>query len=160
MRRFRILTQFGVIMIISLGLMLTAFVKVSDAGSKKAILVNVNEQVLYAVDDYKIAYEFDVVTGRPGKETTAGKFTVFKKIEDYTSKKYKVEMPYTMFFSKDGKAVHGTKWATLRSYLHVYITESVGSMGCVGLTEDDARTLFEWAPVGTSVVIIEEATEE
>lgn len=160
MRRFQILMQFGVIMIVSLGLMLTAFVEDSDAGPKKAILVNVHDQVLYAVDDFKIVYEYDVITGRPGKETTAGKFTVFKKIEDYTSKKYKAEMPYTMFFSKDGKAVHGTKWATLRSYLHAYITESVGSMGCVGLTEDDARTLFDWTPVGTPVVILDEATED
>jgi len=140
--------------------MLIAFVEDSDAGLKKAILVNVHDQVLYAVDDFKIVYEFDVITGRCGKETTAGKFTVFKKIEDYTSKKYKVEMPYTMFFSKDGKAVHGTKWATLRSYLHAYLTESVGSMGCVGLTEDDARTLFEWTPVGRPVVILDEAIEE
>ena len=147
-------------MLVSLGLMLMAFVEDSDAGPKKALLVNVHDQVLYAVDDFKIVYEFDVITGRPGKETTAGKFTVFKKIEDYTSKKYKVEMPYTMFFSKDGKAVHGTKWATLRSYLHAYLTESVGSMGCVGLTEDDARTLFEWTPVGTPVVILDEAIEE
>ena len=113
--------------------MLTAFVEDSDAGPKKAILVNVHDQVLYAVDDFKIVYEFDVITGRPGKETTAGKFTVFKKIEDYTSKKYKAPMPYTMFFSKDGKAVHGTKWATLRSYLHAYLTESVGSMGFAAL---------------------------
>ena len=140
--------------------MLTAFVEDSDAGLKKAILVNVHDQVLYAVDDFKIVYEFDVITVRCSKETTAGKFTVFKKIEDYTSKKYKVEMPYTMFFSKDGKAVHGTKWATLRSYLHAYITESVGSMGCVGLTEDDARTLFGWTPVCTPVVILDEATED
>ena len=160
MRRFYTLMQFGIFMLVSLGLMLMAFVEDSDAGPKKALLVNVHDQVLYAVDDFKIVYEFDVITGRPGKETTAGKFTVFKKIEDYTSKKYKVEMPYTMFFSKDGKAVHGTKWATLRSYLHAYLTESVGSMGCVGLTEDDARTLFEWTPVGTPVVILDEAIEE
>ena len=160
MRRFYTLMQFGIFMLVSLGLMLMAFVEDSDAGPKKALLVNVHDQVLYAVDDFKIVYEFDVITGRPGKETTAGKFTVFKKIEDYTSKKYKVEMPYTMFFSKDGKAVHGTKWATLRSYLHAYITESVGSMGCVGLTEDDARTLFDWTPVGTPVVILDEATED
>lgn len=160
MKRFRTLVQLGVVMIVSLGLMLAAFVEDSHAGPKKALLVNVHDQVLYAVDDFKIVYEFDVITGRPGKETTAGKFTVFKKFEDYTSKTYKVEMPYTMFFSKDGKAVHGTKWATLRSYLHAYITESVGSMGCVGLTEDDARTLFGWTPVGTPVVILDEATED
>jgi lipoprotein-anchoring transpeptidase ErfK/SrfK len=140
--------------------MLTAFAKDSEAGPRKVILVNVEQQVLYALDDFKIVYEFDVVTGRPGKETTTGKFTVTRKIEDYTSKKYKVPMPYTMFFSKDGKAIHGTKWATLRSYVHAYITESVGSMGCVGLTEDDARALFEWTPVGTPIAILDEATEE
>ena len=160
MKPLRTGVLFGIILAVSLGLMLTAFVEVSSAGQRKAILVNVDQQVLYAVDNYKIVYEFDVITGQPGKETEAGKFSIFKKIEDYTSKKYKAPMPYSMFFSKDGKAIHGTKWATLRSYLHAYVTESVGSMGCVGLTEDDARTLFEWASVGTAIVILDEATEE
>ena len=160
MKRSHTGVLFSTIVAVSLGLMLTAFVEDSNAGPRKAILVNVDQQVLYAVDNYKIIYEFDVITGQPGKETEAGKFSIFKKIEDYTSKKYKAPMPYTMFFSKDGKAVHGTKWATLRSYLHAYVTESVGSMGCVGLTEDDARTLFEWAPIGTAIVILDEATEE
>ena len=160
MKPLRTGVLFGIILAVSLGLMLTAFVEVSSAGQRKAILVNVDQQVLYAVDNYKIVYEFDVITGQPGKETEAGKFSIFKKIEDYTSKKYKAPMPYSMFFSKDGKAIHGTKWATLRSYLHAYVTESVGSMGCVGLTEDDARTLFEWASVGTAIVILDEATED
>jgi lipoprotein-anchoring transpeptidase ErfK/SrfK len=159
MKRSRTFVLSGAILIVCLGLMFTTFVEDSHAGPK-AILVNVNDQTLYAVDNYKIVYEFDVITGQPGKETTAGKFTIFKKIKDYTSKTYKAPMPYTMFFSKDGKAVHGTKWATLRSYLHVYITESVGSMGCVGLTEGNAKTLFGWAPVGTPVVILDEATED
>ena len=160
MKRFHTDVRLGAIIIVCLGLILTAFVEDSNAGPRKVILVNVEQQVLYAVDDYKIIYEFDVITGQPGKETTTGKFKVTRKIKDYTSKKYKAEMPYTMFFSKDGKAIHGTKWATLRSYLHAYVTESVGSMGCVGLTEDDARMLFEWAPVGTTIAILDEATEE
>ena len=160
MKRFHTDVRLGAIIIVCLGLILTAFVEDSNAGPRKVILVNVEQQVLYAVDDYKIIYEFDVITGQPGKETTTGKFKVTRKIKDYTSKKYKAEMPYTMFFSKVGKAIHGTKWATLRSYLHAYVTESVGSMGCVGLTEDNARTLFEWAPVGTTIAILDEATEE
>jgi lipoprotein-anchoring transpeptidase ErfK/SrfK len=68
-------------------------------------------------------------------------------------------MPYTMFFTKDGKAIHGTQMATLRSYLHSYLTESVGSMGCVGLTDDNALALFEWALVGTPVIVIAEETK-
>jgi lipoprotein-anchoring transpeptidase ErfK/SrfK len=69
-------------------------------------------------------------------------------------------MPYTMFFTKDGKAIHGTSWATLRSYVHTYVTESVGSQGCVGLTDEDAARLFQWAPVGTAVVVLTEEEGE
>ena len=69
-------------------------------------------------------------------------------------------MPYTMFFTDDGKAIHGTQMATLRSYLHAYLAESVGSEGCVGLTDDNALALFEWAPVGTPVVVIAEEKEK
>ena len=37
-----------------------------------------------------------------------------------------------------------------------YLTESVGSKGCIGLTDDNAKALFDWAPVGTLVVVISE----
>ena len=160
MRRLSTGMIFQIMIFSSLILGLTVFAENSHAEPRKVIIVNVEQQVLYAVDDYKIIYEFDVVTGRPEKETTSGKFKITKKIKDYTSKKYKAPMPYTMFFSEDGKAIHGTKWATLRSFLHVSVTESVGSMGCVGLTEDNAKTLFDWAPVGTTIAILDEATEE
>ncbi len=41
-----------------------------------------------------------------------------------------------------------------------YVLENVGSMGCVGLTTEDARTMFEWAPKGTRIVVLQEETEE
>ena len=69
-------------------------------------------------------------------------------------------MPYSMFFSKDGKAIHGTQWVTVRSYLHAYVTESVGSHGCVGLSREDAKILFDWAPVGTPIEVVEEKMVE
>lgn len=125
-----------------------------EAGTKKEILVYIDQQILVAMENGKEVYSFDVVTGREGKETTAGKYKIFKKHEKYTSKKYGSEMPYTMFFSKDGKAIHGTQMATLRSYLHSYLTESVGSQGCIGLTDDNAKAMFDWAPVGTPVIVI------
>ena len=125
-----------------------------EAGAKKEILVYIDEQVLVAMENGEEVYTFDIVTGREGKETTAGSYKIFKKHEKYTSKKYGSEMPYTMFFSKDGKAIHGTSMATLRSYFYIYITESVGSHGCIGLTDDNAKAMFEWAPVGTPVVVV------
>jgi lipoprotein-anchoring transpeptidase ErfK/SrfK len=124
--------------------------------ANKEIHVYIEEQVLIAYENGEEVYSFDIVTGRDGKETTAGKYKVFRKHENYTSKTYGSEMPYTMFFTEDGKAIHGTQMATLRSYLHSYLTESVGSQGCIGLTDDNARALFEWAPMGTPVVVMTE----
>jgi len=129
----------------------------AESAGKKEIQVFIEEQVLRALEDGKEVYSFDIVTGQDGKETTAGRYQVFRKHEKYTSKTYGSEMPYTMFFTQDGKAIHGTQMATLRSYLHSYLTESVGSEGCVGLTDDNAKALFEWAPMGTPVVVVSES---
>jgi lipoprotein-anchoring transpeptidase ErfK/SrfK len=127
-----------------------------EVAPKKEIRVFIEQQALVALENGKEVYSFDIVTGRDGKETTAGRYRVFRKHEKYTSKTYGSEMPYTMFFTKDGKAIHGTQMATLRSYLHSYLTESVGSEGCIGLTDDNAKALFDWAPVGTLVVVMSE----
>jgi len=126
------------------------------AAAGKEIHVFIEKQVLVALENGEEVYSFDIVTGRDGKETTAGRYSVFRKHEKYTSKTYGSEMPYTMFFTQDGKAIHGTQMATLRSYLHSYLTESVGSQGCVGLTDDHAKALFDWAPVGTPVIVVNE----
>jgi lipoprotein-anchoring transpeptidase ErfK/SrfK len=126
----------------------------AEPRTKKEIHVDIERQILIAIENGNEVYTFDVVTGRDGKETTAGRYSIFRKEKKYTSKTYGSEMPYTMFFSSDGKAIHGTLMPSLRSYLHAYLTESVGSQGCVGLTDDDAKALFEWAPLGTPVVII------
>ena len=134
--------------------------KPAAGGRLKVIYVVTEDQRLFAWEGNELVFEFDVVTGRPGKETQPGVFNIFRKHEDYTSKTYGAEMPYTMFFTEDGKAIHGTGWATLRSYIHAYLTEHVGSMGCVGLTEENAERIFAWAPVGTRIVVVEEETEE
>lgn len=144
----RILT--GLLLLIALS------VSAEEAASEKQIHIYLERQILIAVENGEEIYNFDIVTGRDGKETTAGSYAIFRKHEKYVSNSYGSEMPYAMFFTEDGKAIHGTQMATLRSYLHKYITESVGSQGCVGLTDDNAQALFEWAPMGTPVIVITE----
>lgn len=135
-------------------LTVTSFLYAAEPRAEKEIHVNIEKQILIAFENGSEVYTFDVITGKDGKETTAGRYSIFRKEEKYISKTYGSEMPYTMFFTSDGKAIHGTHMSSLRSYLHAYLTESVGSQGCVGLTDDDAKALFEWAPLGTLVVII------
>lgn len=128
--------------------------------AEKVIVVNTGEQKLYAWEGGELVHEFHVVSGRPGKETTAGRFETLRKYEDYTSKSYGAEMPFAMFFTYDGKAIHGTRLALARSFVHTYLTESVGSHGCVGLAEEEAALLFEWAPLGTRVDVIDEGMDD
>ncbi len=156
MKNFKHSLAHNVFLAAIIGLLLIAATNAwsGETEAKKEILVFIDEQILVAMENGEEIYSFDIVTGREGKETTAGVYKIFKKHEKYTSKKYGSEMPYTMFFSKDGKAIHGTQMATLRSYLHSYLTESVGSQGCIGLTDDNAKAMFEWAPVGTPVVVV------
>jgi lipoprotein-anchoring transpeptidase ErfK/SrfK len=125
-----------------------------EAPGKKQIRVYIDRQVLDALEGEKKVYSFDVVTGRDGQETEAGNCKIYKKHKKYSSKAYGSEMPYTMFFTKDGKAIHGTLAPNLRSYVHTFVTDSVGSHGCVGLSDDAAKLMFDWAPVGTPVVVI------
>jgi hypothetical protein len=106
----------GLVLIIAAG---TAWS--DDAPTTKEIRVFIERQVLSAFENDEEIYSFDIVTGRDGKETTAGRYQIFRKHEKYTSKSYGSEMPYTMFFTEDGKAIHGTQMATLRSYLHSYL---------------------------------------
>ena len=125
-----------------------------ETAKQKQIRVYIDRQILLALEGEKRVYTFDVVTGKEGKETEAGNYKIFKKHQKYVSKTYGAEMPYTMFFTPDGKAIHGTPAPNLRSYLQSYVTESVGTMGCVGLSDDAAKVLFDWAPEGTPIVVI------
>lgn len=152
----RLIKKICCLALVGLHLVIAPGVWANEDPASKEIRVFIERQVLIALEDGKEIYNFDIVTGRDGKETAAGSYSISRKYEKYTSKTYGSEMPYTMFFTEDGKAIHGTQMATLRSYLHSYLDESVGSEGCVGLTDDNALALFEWAPVGTPVVVIAE----
>ena len=126
----------------------------------KLISVDLENQKLFAWEGEDLVHEFHAVTGKCGKETEPGTYKVEWKSEDYVSKTYGSPMPYAMFFSADGKAIHGTEWATVRSFVHAYVSGEVGSQGCVGLAEENAKTMFEWAPVGTPIVVMENHPDE
>jgi len=123
--------------------------------AKKRIVVNLDRQVIELFHGAEVIAVMDCITGRSGKETKPGIYHILRKERDYTSKKYNAPMPFSLFFDNDGKAIHGTQYATLRSYLQAYITGSVGSHGCVGLTLSDAERVYSWARERTVVEVVE-----
>jgi lipoprotein-anchoring transpeptidase ErfK/SrfK len=123
------------------------------------IVVSLSHRTLSAYAGTVLAYEFHCVIGREGHETVAGKFHILRKEEMHHSHAYgNAPMPYSMFFSSDGKAIHGTPAAGIRSFAGSLglggIIPDVGSHGCVGLDDEDAKTLYAKTPVNTLVVIV------
>ena len=80
-------------------------------------------------------YEWPVSTGGKGYDTPSGAFKPFRMEIDHTSDEYdNAPMPYSMFFTQTGVAVHGTYEA--RNLGHAV------SHGCVRLSVKNAATLW------------------
>jgi L,D-transpeptidase catalytic domain len=79
---------------------------------------------------------------------------VQRKEHPYRSKKYDVDMNFAMFFTSDGKAIHqyhGFAGLDAVRFMRHNVTDWFGSHGCVRLEESNARSLYNWASLGTQI---------
>lgn len=119
----------------------------------KRIMVDLVQQIVEAFDGTERIHRFECVSGDEAHPTDKGMFSVMRKMHPYTSHTYHVPMNYAMFFTLDGKALHqyhGPGFEIVRE-LKMEVTGWFGSHGCVRLQEEDAKSLYEWAAVGTTV---------
>ena len=84
-----------------------------------------------------------VVYGAETMKSPIGDFPILSKRRDYHSRAYDAPMPYSLFITKDGVALHGCPMSRRRA-----------THGCIGLPEEFAARLFETAKVGDEVRII------
>jgi lipoprotein-anchoring transpeptidase ErfK/SrfK len=82
----------------------------------------------------------DVMTGDDQDPTPRGTFRVQWKAEQYTSRQYLTQMPYSVFFADGGIAFHEGRQDTY-------------SGGCVKLEHDDAVAWFRFLQVGDQVQV-------
>jgi L,D-transpeptidase catalytic domain len=82
----------------------------------------------------------DVMTGDEQDPTPVGVFHVQWKAQEYTSRQYLTQMPYSVFFADGGIAFHEGRQDTY-------------SGGCVKLTPDDAVAWFDFLQVGDEVQV-------
>lgn len=85
-----------------------------------------------------------IVYGSPDKKTPIGTFPIRRKYRDYHSRTYDAPMPFSMFITNDGVALHGSRMVPIRA-----------THGCVGLPNEFAEKLFEQAETGDLVSIVE-----
>jgi hypothetical protein len=77
-----------------------------------------------------------ISSGRPGYETPSGRYSVMRMEAEHFSDEYEqAPMPYAIFFSPRGFAIHGTSERGLGR---------PASHGCVRLSVVNAQKLFAW----------------
>ncbi len=120
----------------------------------KAVLVDLSEQKLsYYQDGFRVATH-QVSTGTWGYPTPIGEFAVINKIPRAYSKKYGLYMPWWMAFA--GKGAYGLhelpEWPNGYKEGANHLGTPV-SHGCIRLGVGPAKALYDWATVGTKVIV-------
>lgn len=111
------------------------------------IEVDLSEQRLIAWEGGKRMYNISVSTGKRSTPTLTGVFAIQSKYRATRMQgdNYDVpDVPYAMYYD-GGYAIHGAYW-------HDNFGTPV-SHGCVNVAVKQARQLFNWASVGTPVVV-------
>jgi hypothetical protein len=124
--------------------------------TSKRISVNRTTQQLAAYDGNVLFMTATTSTGLDNTPTPRGTFTVFKKTPSRymqgpvpgvsSTQVYDLPgVPWNLYFTEGGTVIHGAYWHTAfgTPYSH----------GCVNLSLEDAKKIYDWATVGTTVTV-------
>ena len=124
----------------------------------KIVVVNLGLQRLYAYENGKSIFDtaVTITTGKQGFETVTGEFAIYLK-----EQQHKMVSPFPGIYYDDvvnywmpfylGYGLHDAPWRA------VYGTQDypvVGSHGCVNMPLKDTIVLYNWAEVGTRVLVL------
>jgi len=89
-----------------------------------------------------------IVYGAETMQSPVGRFPILSKHRDYHSRAYDAPMPYSLFITTTGVALHGSPMSSRRA-----------THGCIGLPVQFARLVFEVAKTGDEVRIVRSETK-
>lgn len=124
----------------------------------KIIVVNIGLQRLYAYENGSTLFPtaVPITTGKQGFETVLGEFAIYLK-ERY----HQMKSPFPGIYYDDivsywmpfylGYGLHDAPW---RSVYGTQDYTSVGSHGCVNIPLRETSILYNWAEVGTRVIVL------
>jgi lipoprotein-anchoring transpeptidase ErfK/SrfK len=114
-------------------------------GAARRVVVDVKAQRAYLFVDEKLAFETPVSTGAKGRKTPRGTFSITEKMrKGKRSTLYKCAMP---FWNRLDESAIGMHTGQLPGY--------PASHGCSRLPGESARFIFENAPKGTTVEVVD-----
>ncbi len=125
--------------------------------AQKEIIVDISEQRTYIYQNGVLINQFIVSTGEPGRDTAPGHYQVLNKIPVAYASTWDLDMPYWLGIYWAGPLQNGFHaLPTVRHNGYTlwdgYLGQRV-SFGCIILSLADAKTLYNWADIGTPVTI-------
>ena len=132
-----------------------SFKAVTPAAFGKLLVGNVTTKKLWAYQNGKLVNSWLSSDGKPSTPTPLGEFHIYAKftVQDMRgtnadgSTYYQPAVPWVNYFY-EGSAVHGVYWHPLSWFGAIN-----SSHGCIGLPVDEAKWVFDWAPIGTTVIV-------
>lgn len=125
--------------------------------SDKRVVVDISEQRAYLYEQDELVRKFVVSTGEPGRDTAIGEFEILNKIPVAYASTWNLDMPYWLGIYWAGPLQNG--FHALPTVRHTGLTMWDGylgqrvSYGCIILSNEDAKTLYDWVDIGTPVSI-------
>jgi lipoprotein-anchoring transpeptidase ErfK/SrfK len=120
----------------------------------KYVDINLGVQILSIFENGKIIDAFLISSGKRGMETPKGQYAIRNKTPRAWSKVYGLYMPFWMAIIADGKfGIHELpEWPSgyKEGANHLGIPVS---HGCVRLGIGPAKTVYDWAEIGTPVIV-------
>jgi lipoprotein-anchoring transpeptidase ErfK/SrfK len=131
-----------------------------NAGVGKLIVISLSRQVLTAYQDGSAVLTTFVTTGRPALPTPPGIYHIFRRYSPYLMiSPWGYGSPFwyppswtnwAMEFANGGYFIHDAPW---RSWYGPGSSTYAGTHGCVNVPYSQMAFLWNWAPMGTTVVV-------
>ena len=134
-----------------------------NGGAGRWIDVDLSKQIATAMIDRQPVYSAEVAVGRASFPTPVGVFSVLRRVYNETMDSASIGIPndapggyyltdvlFTQYFTNLGHALHYNYWVDPAAFGNFPT-----SHGCIGLKYDDAAYFWNFADIGTPIVIHE-----
>lgn len=150
----------------------TTAVPTTPAPVEKVIKISLTTQHAYAYENGTLVHDDLITSGRPELTTPTGTFKIFFKERNatfYPNPAWKgtpldfspEHINYALEFYDTGVFIHDATWraagdfgpGTENPHTAPDGTQATGSHGCINTTLADAAWYYNWAPIGTTVIV-------
>lgn len=122
----------------------------------KKIDISLGKQQVTVYENDRVLWQFKASTGAGGNPTRVGTFEILSRMPTAYSKALGWTMPYWMGIYQAGgteNGLHGLARLDDGRWLTTAVLGRPATSGCIMMSNEDAATLYNWATIGTTVVI-------